>query len=165
MSDYKARLLQAFQLHECWCNAPLLFPEPILIREVSARVRLQAQEAAVADDSESPDNTLYQALLILASVVDPDSGTPYPDGRIDPQTGTPLIDPRTRAPLLSADELPALIEGREILVRTLMTEITSLSVLTPDALFFRRSADDAAESDAGTDVSAGGADAPGDPPG
>jgi hypothetical protein len=102
------------------------FGGKVLIREVTARQRLLAQQAAREDNPEDPDNALYQAMLIQMSVVDPDSGTRDSSGR---------IDPRTRTPLFSVDDVQNLTNARFGAVNELVEEITSLAGLGPMAMF------------------------------
>lgn len=102
--------------------APALFGgASILIRELTARQRTQANEAALRENPDVPDNSLYRAMLIQMSVVDPESGS--------------ADDPRTRTPLLTIDDVLNIADGRDEMTNTLVSEITSLSLLAPRHLF------------------------------
>ena len=139
-------------LHEQILDAPfalLLFGGAVLIREISARARLAAQEAANAESADNPDQVLYWAMLIQQSVVDPQSGQPYADGRTGPD-GQPLIDPRTRTPLFTVDETLEIASGREVAVRELINRITDLSALGQSAMFSGGAPPDGGERDART---------------
>jgi len=143
MTEYlsKAALTAALTgLHEKAYTSPFL-GGTILIREITARQRLQANQAAQAESPDAPDNALYQAMLVQMAVVDPESGTPGPDG---------AIDPRTRRPLFSADEVRNLAESRSIAFSDLVDEITALAALGPQAMFSGSPAPDRPERDART---------------
>lgn len=112
----------------------------VLIRELTARQRLMAQQAAQADNPEEPDDGFYQAMLIQMCVVDPESGTPDAGGH---------IDPRTRAPLFTVEDVRNLMEARYGAVTALIEEITSLAGLGPAAMFSGNHAADGGERDAG----------------
>lgn len=128
---YKAAVFAALTgLHEKWIKDVPLFGCDILIRELSAKQRTMANDAATADDPENPDNALYRGILIQQCVVNPETGQPYADGRVDEQ-GKPAIDPRTRAPLFTADEVAALVDGRSAAVNRLIDEITALAMVRP----------------------------------
>lgn len=132
-----ALLTHLTDLHERVVTDPLLLGDGgVLIRELTAEQRIHAQQAATedADPEGRPNEALYRALLVAYCVVDPDSGRPYADGRTNAD-GTPRIDPRTRAPLFSADEVVDLMAGRTLLVDLLVSEITKLSAVGPTALF------------------------------
>jgi hypothetical protein len=153
----KQTLLRALtQLHEHTVESSM-FGGAVLIRELTARQRQNANDAALAQDPEQPDNPLFRAMLIQQSVVDPESGVPYADGRRGGD-GLPLIDPRTRAPLLTIDEVLLLTEGRDQPINDLANTISALSRLGPDAMFSGDPAADRSERDAGT----GGENAPND---
>jgi hypothetical protein len=133
-----ATLLRALtQLHEETIDGPftnLLFGGAVLIREIGARQRQDANEAAIAQDADRPDQTLYRAMLIQQSVVDPESGQPYADGRTD-GAGAPLIDPRTRTPLFRLEDVLLIADGRDVATRELADRIAALSALGPAPLF------------------------------
>jgi hypothetical protein len=105
----------------------------VLIRELTARQRLIAREAATKDTEDEPDNALYYAMLIQFCVVDPETGVAGPDG---------TVDPHTRAPLFTPQELAVLAEGRASAVQLLVEQITSLSAMSPVSL---RQGDQASE--------------------
>lgn len=121
--------------HERVITPALFGGKAVLIREITARQRLMANEAALAENPENPDQALYQAMLIQMSVVDPESGTPG--------------DPRTRTPLLSPADVESLAEGREHAVRELFEAIAALAGLGPRWLFRGHSAADGPQRDAG----------------
>lgn len=150
MPDYadKATLLRALtQLHERTVESPM-FGGAVLIRELTARQRQNANDAALAQDPDQPDNPLYRAMLIQQSVVDPDSGGPYSDGRRG-EDGEPIIDPRTRMPYFTIDEVLLIAEGRDQPTNDLANTIGALSRLGPDAMFSGDSAADSGERDQG----------------
>lgn len=123
------------------------FGGALLIREPTARVRDAANSAALADNPDEPDNTLYRAMLIHYAVVDPESGKPYADGRLGTD-GQPLIDPRTRVPLLSIEQVNDVVNGRPDPMLHLIQHIMELAGMTQSAMFSRHSAPDGAERDA-----------------
>lgn len=129
--------------HERVITPALFGGKAVLIREITARQRLLANEAALAENPDSPDQALYRAMLIQMSVVDPESGTPG--------------DPRTRTPLLSPAEVESIAEGRELAVSELFEAIAALAGLGPRWLFRGHSAADGPQRDAG-----GGAESPAD---
>lgn len=162
MSLSRAALLHSLTARHEKVITSLYLGGEVLIREPSAHERLIALEAAQKEDSEQIDNTLYRALLIQMCVVDPATGVPYADGRIDPATQQPAIDPRTRAPLLTPDDVAALMDARENGVAVLVNEITGMARLLPADFPSSDSAADATERDAGTGVETGDADDSGD---
>ena len=125
----------------------------VLIRELTAYERMSAQEACTyTDDSGAPqfNASYHRGMLLQMMIVDPDSGTPYSDGRIDPRTGQPQIDPRTRRALFTSDEIMALMEGREGPVNDLLDRGMRLSRLLPDSFRGRTDAPNGSERDAGS---------------
>lgn len=112
--------------HERTVTPDLFGKRPILIREITGRQRQMAIQAAQTDDPDNPDDALYRAMLIQMAVVDPDSGTPGPDGR---------IDPRTRTPLLTVADVESIANGRDLATRALSNDIAALAGLLPAALF------------------------------
>lgn len=162
MDDARRHALAALtSFHELTVNDPLI-GAPLLIRELTAHQRLVSQEAAQREDGEQPDNNLYQAMLVQMAVVDPASGTPYTDGRIDPRTGQSAIDPRTRRALFNPDDLLELMEAREAPRLLLVTKITALSRLLPAEFSLGDTAADPAQRDAGTGATTSAAGDPGD---
>lgn len=144
----KAALLSALVgIHEKAVTSPLL-GGTVLIRELTARQRLIAREAAARENEEEPDNALYQAMLIQFAVVDPESGEVGPDG---------TVDPHTRRPLFTPAEVAALAEGRALAVDLLVREITALSALLPVHLQQGDPAPGRGERDQGSRPGAGGA--------
>lgn len=154
MTTYADRetLLRALtQLHEQTIDDAFtrqLFGGAVLIREISARQRQDANEAAIAQDAERPDQTLYRAMLIQQSVVDPESGRPD--------------DPRTRSPMFTLDELLLIADGRDVATRELADRIAALSALGPAPLFRGGDAADGPERDQGAGDQATGDAAEGD---
>ena len=161
----KATLLRALtQLHEETIDGAdtlALFGGAILIRELSARQREAANDLATAENLDTPDNALYRAMLIQQSVVDPSSGTPYADGQTG-NDGAPLIDPRTRTPLFTVNEVLLLAEGRTDPITKLTNRIMALSALGPAPLFRGGDAADSGERDQGAGDPPAGDAAPGD---
>ena len=136
----KAQLLAALtHTHEREIISPFLGGR-VHIRELTARQRMLAQQAAQAENPEEPDNALYQAMLIQMCVVDPETGTADSTGR---------IDPRTRAPMFSVEDIQNLSDARFAAVSSLIDEITSLGGLGPAAMFSSGDAADGSERDAG----------------
>lgn len=136
-NDYldKAALLAALtHTHEKTIESWFLGGK-VLIREITARQRLLAQQAAHTENPDEPDNALYQAMLIQMAVVDPDSGTPS--------------DPRTRVPLFTVEDIRELVDARFGAVNDLVNEITSLAGLGPAAMFSGSDTADSGERDAG----------------
>jgi len=149
----KATLLRALtQLHEETIaddDALALFGGAVLIRELTARQRQNANDAATAENPDQPDNPLYRALLIQQSVADPATGTPYVPPRYD-DDGSLLIDPRTRATLFAVGEVLTIAEGRDAPILALTNRIMALSALGPAALFRSGDAADGGERNQGT---------------
>ena len=127
-------LLSIFtDIHELLLDDPLtieLVGEPVLIREMNVAQRLAANAAAVAENPDEPDQALYRAMLIQSCIVDPATGSPYSDGRVN-DDGTPMIDPRTRATVFRADDLPMLTQMRDVLSTHITNRILELGALTP----------------------------------
>lgn len=149
MADYltRAELLSALtETHEKTITPALFGGGQVLIRELIGKQRLLANEAATAASPDAPDNALYRAMLVQSSVVDPDSGTPGPDGR---------IDPRTRTPLFAVADVQNIVNGRDLLLAELVEEIAALAALPPRFLFRGHRAADGAERDAHAGAEAG----------
>lgn len=135
----------------------------ILIRELTALQRMMAQDAAQpAEEGGVPDNYLYKAMLLQMAIVDPASGEPYSDGRRHPQTGELVIDPRTRAPLFTAEESFEFMEGREVLIEGVLQRIVNLSRLLPTDFHRGNPQANGSEQHAGSGVDTAGADAAND---
>jgi hypothetical protein len=135
----KDQLLAALtHTHEKEIVSPF-FGGRVLIRELTARQRMLAQQAAQAENPDEPDNALYQAMLIQMCVVDPESGTADGAGR---------IDPRTRAPLFTVEDIRNISDARYAAVSSLIEEITSLAALGPQAMFSSNPPADGSERDA-----------------
>jgi len=157
MADYlsKAALLAALtRTHEKEVDGYFLGGK-VLIRELTARQRLIAQQAAQAENPDEPDNGLYQAMLIQMCVVDPESGVNGADGR---------IDPRTRTPLFTIEDVRDLMESRWGAVNALIDEITSLAGLGPAAMFSSDTTPDRPKRGKGARAQGSG-DAAGEPAG
>ena len=133
--------------HETIYESDLFGGRAVLIREITGRQRLLANEAATQENPDAPDNALYRAMLIQMAVVDPDSGVRGPDG---------AIDPRTRRPLLTVDDVQSIADGRDRAVEQLIDAIVGLSALKPVHLFRRHPAADGDERDAGAGPASGG---------
>lgn len=125
-----------------------LFGGRVLIREITARQRMLAQQAAQAEDGENPDNALYQAMLVQMSVVNPESGQTDATGR---------IDPRTRTPMFAVADVLSLVNARFGPINQLVEAIQELAGLGPAAMFSGDTEADRPER--GTGTSAAGAEA------
>lgn len=125
----------------------------LLIREVTARARLLANEAALAENPDKADQVVFDSHIIRYAVVDPESGTAGPDGR---------IDPRTRRPLLTLEDVETLCDGRSVVRAELLNAIWSLGSASQAATFRGDPAADGAERDAGAGAETGGAGVDGD---
>lgn len=124
-------------IHERTLDTPPIvafFGGAILVREITAGQRLRATAAALLDNPDEPDTALLHAMLLQMSIVDPASGQPYADGRTG-EDGKPLIDPRTRRPLFSADDLPLLLEARNLPATVILNTIDDLGALKPRHMF------------------------------
>lgn len=153
MTSYlsKSALLAALtSTHERTIEASVL-GGAILIREFTARQREAANAAAVAENPDDPDNTLYRAMLMQQCIVDPESGTPDATGN---------IDPRTRTPLLTTEDVLNLASSRSGAFGFIWDQLVELAAMGPQSLTFRHPAHDTGERDAGA-----GAGEPGDPAG
>lgn len=143
MSDYlnRADLLAALtNTHERTITPVLFGGKAILIREITARQRMLANSAALADNPDEPDQALYRAMLIQMSVVDAATGTAGADGR---------IDPRTRTPIFAIEDIQSIADGRDIYVDALLAEILRLAALRPEDMFRGDTASDGSERSAG----------------
>lgn len=137
------------ELHEIVVSSPWLGGD-VLLRELTAAQRMSAADAAQSEvEGDAPNNYLYRAMLLQMMIADPDSGTPYGDRRTHPQTGEPLIDPRTRTPFFTSDEIVELMEGREGPVEELLQRGLGLSRLLPNDFRDRVATPDAPERDTG----------------
>ncbi len=83
--------------------------EPVLIRELTARQLADAREAA---REQGGDSVLWNALIVQMGVRDTETG----------------------APVFTRDDLPALCDGRNVLIRDLAQAILNLSAATPKHL-------------------------------
>lgn len=147
----KYALLSALTgLHERAVDYPAWGITGILMREFTARERQWAQDAVQAEAGGGDvDQTLYKAMLMQRCLTDPETGRAYADGRTDPTTGQPVIDPRTRTPVFTVDEVNDLVDARAVLFNLLWDNLLELAALGPQAMFSGGSADERAERDAG----------------
>lgn len=124
------------ETHERLVDTPAvvaLFGRPVLVRELTAGQRLRATSAVRADNPDEPDVALFNAMRLQLCVVDPESGQPYADGRTG-DDGRPLIDPRTRVPVFTPDDLPMLIEARDVPAALLLDAIDDLGAMRSHSL-------------------------------
>lgn len=150
--DKSAILARLTDFHEETVNSPWLGGD-VLIRELTAGERMSAQEACTyTDESGAPqfNGTYHRGMLLQMMIVDPNTGEPFADGRRDPRTGAIQIDPRTRTPLFTSDEITILIEGREGPVNALIDRGLRLSRLLPDAFRDRAAPPNGSERNAGS---------------
>jgi len=85
----------------------------VLIRELS-RPDFEASQAFAESEMTDPatgrrlvDLWRWHAALVAYGLMDPASGAPYDDGRRDPTTGQVPINPETRTPLFTPEEIAA----------------------------------------------------------
>lgn len=151
----KAALRQALlALHEEVVESPLL-GGAVLVREPTAYEKLGAVEASRGDDPEAPaDEVIARAFILQRCIIDANTGTPGPDGR---------IDPRTRAALFTMDEVNDLIGARELPMNLLYQRIARLGGLLPDAFRDGDTAADDARPDPGTGAGEDQPTTPADP--
>jgi hypothetical protein len=151
MTDLRTKLLDAMQgIHERPIDYPQWGITGIILREFTARERQSANEAVTLDNPDDPDQVLFRAMLIQRCVTDPATGAPYADGRRDLATGQPAIDPRTRAPVFTVDDVKELADGRAALFNTLWDDLLEVAAMTGAATFSRDHAADSGERDQGT---------------
>lgn len=163
MTDLRTRLLDAFQgVHERPIDYPQWGISGVLLREFVARERQAANEATVLDNADNPDQILYRAMLLQRCITDPSTGVPYTDGRLDASTGQPAIDPRTRKPIFTIDDVTELAEGRSLLFTTLWDDLLEVASMSQGAMFSRRAAPNGGERDqgAGTEGTGSTVDSP-----
>ena len=111
--------------------------------------KTSAVEASRGEDADAPaDETIARAFILQRCILDPESGEADSTGR---------IDPRTRRPLFSPEEVNDLINTREVPMNLIYQAIARLGAMFPDA--FRGG--DQTTDDAGADT---GASASEDPP-
>lgn len=144
-------------LHERPLDYPQWGLEGAMLREFTARERQYANDAVQAQDDD-PDQILFRAMLLQRCITDPTTGTPYPDGRYDPATGLPAIDPRTRTPIFSLADIQDIADGRGVVFTRLWDDLLELAGAGPRSLFRGGAAANGAERDQGAR-----AEAPGDP--
>lgn len=145
----KERLRTALTaLHE----KPLEYPEwgisGAMLREFTARERQYANDAVQEQGGADPDQILFRAMLMQRCITDPATGRPYADGRTGP-SGSPLIDPRTRTPIFTVEEITELADGRAFLFTRIWDDLIELAAAAPASLFRGDRTDDGAERDQG----------------
>jgi hypothetical protein len=153
MTQYlsKAALKHALlDLHETTVDSPLL-GGAVLVREPTALEKTGAVEASRGEDADAPvDEVIARAFILQRCILDPETGEADSAGR---------IDPRTRAPLFTPDEVNDLIHTRERAMSLLYLAIAQLGAMLPDAFRDGNQATDDAGADPGAGVSE---DAPAD---
>lgn len=149
-NDIKTRLRAAMTtLHEEPIDLPTWGLTGALLREFTARERQYAQEAIQTEAGEADvDQVLFRAMLLQRCITDPATGRPYTDGRAGPN-GQPLIDPRTRSPIFSIEDIQELADSRALLFNMLWDKLIALAAAAPISLFPGDRADERAERDAG----------------
>src|SRR5262245_22883120 len=154
----KTALLSALTtLHEKPLDLPQWGLSGVLLREFTARERQWAQEAVQAEANGGDiDQVLYRAMLMQRCLTDPDTGRPYADGRTDGSTGQAAIDPRTRTPIFTVEEVADLADARAILFGVLWDNLLELAALGPQAMFSGDREDVSAERDTGAGVEGAG---------
>jgi len=149
-TDLRTKLLDALQnVHERAIDYPQWEISGVILREFTARERQAANEAVNLDNPADPDQILYRAMLLQRCITDPDTGTPYADGRLDLATGTPAIDPRTRRPVFTVEDVTELANGRAVLFNTLWDDLLEVASMNSAAMFSRDRAADGAERNQG----------------
>lgn len=149
MSDLRTRLLDAFQtIHERPIDYPQFGVTGVVLREFTARERQYANEATLLDAPADPDQILFRAMLLQRCMTDPATGTPYADGRLDSATGEQAIDPRTRKPVFTVDDVTELADSRAALFNTLWEDLLGVAALDSAAMFSRDHAPDGGERNA-----------------
>lgn len=105
-------ILSALERREAVVPCPSLGGD-VLIREL-LRTEFTASEAFAATGAVSPttgarliDPHRWHAAIVAYGLVDPLSGTPYADGRRDPETQQVPIDPATRSPMFTPEQVAA----------------------------------------------------------
>lgn len=106
----RAALGAALELIERRVPSPVLGGE-LLIRELLRTEYDAAQQFATTGKVDGQGRPLVHvdrvnAAIFAAGVMDPESGDPYADGRRD-DAGNLVVDPRTRRPLVTAEEVLA----------------------------------------------------------
>ena len=150
MTDLRTRLLDAFEgVHERPINYPQWGITGALMREFTARERQAANDAVTLDNSTDPDQILFRAMLLARCITDPESGSPYADGRLDLSTGKVAIDPRTRTPIFTIDDVQVLADGRSTLFNTLWDDLLEVAAMSGGAMFSRNHTPDGGERDQG----------------
>jgi hypothetical protein len=162
--NLRTKLLDAFQgVHERPIDYPQWGITGVLLREFTARERQAANEAVTLDNPTDPDQILYRAMLLQRCITDPATGGPYADGRIDLSTGERAIDPRTRTPVFTVEDVQELADGRSILFNVLWDDLLEVAGMSSAAMFSRGDAADGAERNQGAGVEGAGATIDGAP--
>lgn len=161
MSDIRARLKAALtDLHERALDYPEWGLTGAVLREFTARERQYANDAVQAEAGAADvDQILFRAMLLQRCITDPDTGQPYADGRAGPG-GQPAIDPRTRAPIFTLDDIQDIADSRAILFNRIWDDLLALAAAAPESLFPGDRADVGSERDAGAGAE-GAEEAPG----
>jgi hypothetical protein len=135
-------------IHEQPLDYPAWGLTGVLLREFTARERQYAQEAVQAEAGEADvDQILFRAMLIQRCITDPATGRPYADGRPGPD-GSPAIDPRTRTPIFTVEEIQEIADGRAIIFNHIWDDLLALAAAAPADLFRGDHEDVSSERDA-----------------
>lgn len=138
----EAFLKAATSLHEDQADSGALGLGLVWIRELTARQRLDIQEAAQERNAEGEvmgaDEGLYRALIIQASLIDGPGGDP----------------------VLTMDDVPRLAEKGRDCLRLLATAALNLSWLTEADLCRFRASVDGQQPDSDASTTEAGAEAP-----
>lgn len=148
--DLRTKLLDALQgVHERPFDYPQWGMTGALMREFTARERQAANEAVTLDNPGDPDQILFRAMLLARCITDPATGSPYADGRLDARTGKVAIDPRTRTPIFTIEDVQSLANGRAAIFNALWDDLLEVAAMTQGAMFSRDTAADGGERDQG----------------
>lgn len=106
----RADILASLERRELLYDWPLM-GGAVLIREL-LRVEFAAAEAFALTGDINPatgaklmDLWRWHAAVVAAGLMDPGSGRPFDPERRDPASGAILVDPATRTPMFTADEV------------------------------------------------------------
>ncbi len=108
----KDALLANLARRERVVDAPA-FGGPLLIRELLRPEYLAAQAFGDAGERDAATGKMlvnqwnWHAAVVAYGLVNGESGEPYADGRRDPETGQVPIDPNTRTPMFTPQEIAA----------------------------------------------------------
>lgn len=111
-----------------------VFGGELLLRELT-RLQHRSLLAVANARPEMQRADAWNAGIFAAGVMSPTSGDPYPDNRRD-AAGNLLVDPTTRRPMFTADEVLALPNRSAVFDEVLRVaqRILDLSEVGPDAL-------------------------------